>query len=114
MSHENPFAGQGAVMLDIGGSVGALVVEMPSGLDGVEVEVRPVGTTTPPPPHDHGAHHHPHVAVVTRPAGDQLVPSLVFPELVEGEYELYVKPDGEVRLTTEVKGGEVVYAAWPH
>jgi hypothetical protein len=27
---ENPWAGQGSVLLDIGGDVGALVVEMPS------------------------------------------------------------------------------------
>lgn len=119
MSAENPFAGQGAVMLDIGGDVGALVVEMPAELVGVEVEIRPVGS--PAVPHEHGelghGHHHeghhPHVAVVARPADDALVPSLVFPELTEGEYELYVKPDGEVQLTAQVRGGEVVNAAWP-
>ena len=27
---ENPYAGQGAVLLDIGGDIGALVVEMPA------------------------------------------------------------------------------------
>ena len=34
---ENPFAGQGPVLLDIGGEVGALIVAMPAetlGLDG--------------------------------------------------------------------------------
>ena len=31
---ENPFAGQGSVLLDIGGDVGALVVAMPAGMDG--------------------------------------------------------------------------------
>jgi len=107
MTHENPFAGQGAVMLDIGGDVGALVVEMPDALEGVEVEIRPVGSAP-----EHG-HHHAHVAVVARPADDHLVPSLVFPDLTEGEYELYVKPAGEVRLTAEVRGGEVAHATWP-
>lgn len=120
MSKENPFAGQGAVMLDIGGDVGALIVTMPAALDGVEVEIRPTGSgrsghehdRTEGHDHDHGPHH-PHVAVVSRPTGDGLLPSLVFPELREGSYELYVKPDGEVQLTVEVQGGRVAYATWP-
>jgi len=107
VSEENSFALQGAVMLDIGGDVGALVVEMPEGLEGVEVEIRPVGAGS-----QHG-HHHPHVAVVARPVGDVTVPSLVFPELTEGEYELYMKPAGEVRLTATVRGGAVSSATWP-
>ena len=32
---ENPYAGQGTVLLDIGGDVGALVVTMPAGMEGV-------------------------------------------------------------------------------
>ena len=40
---ENPFAGQGAVMLDIGGDVGALVVSMPSSMVGAEIEIDAVG-----------------------------------------------------------------------
>ena len=103
---ENPFAGQGAVMLDIGGDVGALVVTMPEGTTGVEVEIRPVGGA-------HGHAHHPHVAVVDRPVGDGRVPSLVFPELVEGSYELYEKETDDVRLTVDVRGGEVTTAHWP-
>ena len=42
MTHENPFAGQGPVLLDIGGDVGALVVEMPAALTGREIEICPV------------------------------------------------------------------------
>ena len=38
-SHENPHAGQGAVLLDIGGDVGALVVTMPRSTVGEEVEI---------------------------------------------------------------------------
>ena len=122
---ENPFAGQGAVLLDIGGDIGALVVEMPAAMEGVEVEIRPVGAASHGHSHDHGhdhthghAHshdggHHPHVAVVNRPVSGGIVPSLVYPELVEGSYELYVKETDEVRLTAEVRGGEVATATWP-
>ena len=71
---ENPYAGQGPVLLDIGGDVGALVVVMPPETDGLEVELRPAGATaagaTAAGPttqghrhtdgHDHHEHHHHH------------------------------------------------------
>lgn len=104
---ENPWAGQGSVMLDIGGDVGALVVEMPAAMTGVEIEIRPVGAPV-------GASvHHPHVAVVARPVGAELVPSLVYPELREGAYALYEKCTDRVELTVSVQGGVVTEAAWP-
>ena len=42
---ENPHAGQGPVVLDIGGDVGALVVAMPETMAGVEIEIRSVGAS---------------------------------------------------------------------
>ena len=42
MVEDNSHAGQGPVVLDIGGDVGALVVAMPAGLTGSEIEARPV------------------------------------------------------------------------
>ncbi len=101
---ENPWAGQGAVLLDIGDEVGALVVAMPPSMVGEEVEVRRVGGPSPA--------HLPHVAVVDRPAGDTTVPSLVFGELVEGTYELFPKGGGPVRLTADVRGGAVTEVTW--
>ena len=103
---ENPFAGQGAVLLDIGGDIGAMVVEMPADMVGVEIEVRPVGH------HDDHAHH-PHVAVVDRRAPDGTVPSLVFAELAEGAYELTAKGGGPVQATAVVRGSEVTQLTWP-
>jgi hypothetical protein len=41
------------------------------------------------------------------------VHSLVFPELAQGAYELYRKPDGPVELTVSVVGAEVTEARWP-
>ena len=123
MHPENPFAGQGSVLLDIGGDVGALVVTMPSDLEGVEVEIAPEAeldqTASRSHDHDHDhaggqAHgaHRPHVAVVNRPVGTEMVASLVFPELVEGRYGLYEKGTTDVRLIVEVRGGEVATANW--
>ncbi|WP_457253595.1 hypothetical protein [Pedococcus sp. P5_B7] len=66
---ENPYAGQGPVLLDIGGDVGALVVVMPPETDGLEVELRPAGATAAGPTaqghlhtdgHDHHREHHEH------------------------------------------------------
>jgi hypothetical protein len=142
-SVENPFAGQGSVLLDIGGDVGALVVTMPEGMVGTEVEIRPVGADGSPShghdhlhdrghshqhghdhelghDHEHGHDHHgsegehlAHVAVVNRPVGGGHIPSLVFPELVAGRYELFEKGHGEhVVLEAAVAGGEVTSIAW--
>ena len=102
---ENPHAGQGSVMLDIGDDVGALVVTMPASMLGEEVEV----TTR----HEAPGHHRPHVAVVPRPVSGGTVPSLVFPELREGSYALVPKGGDDVHLLVDVRGGEVTTAAWP-
>ncbi|MCW2847902.1 MAG: hypothetical protein JWR90_1876 [Marmoricola sp.] len=102
---ENPHAGQGSVILDIGGDVGALVVTMPPGMEGVEVEIRPA--------HGSPAHaHHPHVAVVDRPTPGGVIPSLVFPEVEQGRYGLYPKGTDDLRLMVTVLGGEVTSAEW--
>ena len=61
--------------------------------------------------HDH--HHHPHVAVVARPVASGPIHSLVFPELREGTYELYLRPSGPVELGVSVRGGSVTETAWP-
>ena len=94
---ENPFAGQGAVMLDIGGDVGALVVTMPPSMVGAEIEIDAVGAalvtgTATATSRATGT------AIAPRPCGgrgpagpDGSQPSLVFPELVEGSYELFDK-----------------------
>jgi hypothetical protein len=105
VSHENPHAGQGAVLLDIGGDIGALVVTMPEVMLGEEVEVL-TGREEP-------GHHRPHVAVVPRLGPSGTVPSLVFPELVEGSYALVPKGTDDVRLLVDVRGGQVTTATWP-
>ena len=140
MTVENPHAGQGSVVLDIGGEVGALVVTMPAELEGVEVEINRIDSATEGHTashtgdhlhshdhhhlHDHDQEHHhehlhdhathrPHVAVVARPTPLGIIHSLVFPELVEGTYELYRRPAGPVELTVTIRRGAVTEAAWP-
>jgi len=105
-THENPFAGQGMVLLDIGGDVGALVVTMPHGMRDQEVEIWPDG----PRPSEG---HLPHVAVVERPVGQERVASLVFPDLMAGRYRLAPKGSADARLVVDVRGAEVTVAEWP-
>lgn len=109
---ENPHAGQGSVLLDIGGDVGALVVEMPAQLVGVEVEIRPVGRGVPSSA-GRAEGHHQHVAVVARPGPSGPIPSLVFPQLTQGRYALCHKGGEEVEMTAEVVGGRVTQEFWP-
>jgi hypothetical protein len=113
---ENPHSGQGPVLLDIGGDVGAVVVSMPASTEGLEVGIRPAGATPDPPGH-HGDHHThgapPHVAVVARPTGAGLSYALVYPAVLEGEHELFPLPDGPVVMTVTVSGGTVTQATWP-
>ncbi len=124
---ENAWAGQGAVLLDIGGEVGALVVTMPSSMVGAEVEIRPLRGTAGVMAHQHDHQHHhqhhghdghhghlAHVAVVARPIAGGEVPSLVFPELPDGGYELFGKGQPTaVTLRVDVVGGEVTVTDWP-
>jgi hypothetical protein len=102
---DNAHAGRGAsVLLDIGGDIGAAVVVVPAALLGAEVEARPVGA----------GHPSVHAGVVARPLpGGQPQPSVVLGELPAGRYELYVRPDGPVRLRLTVTGGAVADAVWP-
>jgi hypothetical protein len=111
---ENPYAGQGSVLLDIGGDVGAVVVTMPDGMVGVEVEVRPEGGREGVDDAEDRAHtHHPHVAVVARPVRGGRLPSLVFPEVEQGRYGLYLKDQGTRVVGVTVRGGEVTHVSWP-
>lgn len=137
-TEENPHAGKGAVVLNIGGDIGALIVEMPAEMEDLEVEIIPSGTDARTvTAHDHHGHDHdhgtptthshgptgehthergapPHVAVVARPTPNgSTIYSLVYGELQEGTYDLYVRPDGPVRLTASVTGGQVAEARWP-
>ena len=115
-TEDNSHAGQGPVLLDIGGEIGALILTMPAQMLGVEIEIRPI---RPGANHDHGQHEHGghghlvHAAVVNRPMNGASVPTVVFPNLRDGEYELYERPNGQTRLRAHVVGGQVASQTWP-
>jgi hypothetical protein len=138
---ENPRAGQGMVVLDIGGPIGALIITTPDTMAGQEIEICPAGTRNQTPDegagwwhgnwrnHAHprpvadpvGLHSHPrserpawpHTAVLPRPTprGNQC--AAVFPGLLAGRYELWTRPDGPTALSVSVTGSQVTHTAWP-
>jgi hypothetical protein len=129
---ENPHAGQGMVVLDIGGDIGALVVTAPAAMAGVEIEICPAGARERQPddgrgwwqgdwhnhPHDHDHDHDhaaawPHVAVVGRPHGDRTTYAAVYPGLRCGEYELWERPNEATAVTVTVKGATITTIDWP-
>ena len=99
---ENPYAGQGSVLLDIGGDVGAVVLHLPASWEGAEVEYR----------RDGGDHHHQHVAVVGRPTGRRIAYTAVLPELTAGRYVVSLPVVG-ADLLVDVVGGVVTELIWP-
>jgi hypothetical protein len=101
----NSHAGQGAVVLDIGGDVGALIVNASPAMAGVEIEIAPAGRRPDG--------HVPHVAVVGRPTASGTAYAAVYPHVREGRYELNRCGHPEVKLTVDVVGGEVNFADWP-
>jgi|SRR6185437_6335291 len=118
MVEDNSHAGQGPVVLDIGGEIGALLIAMPAGLIGSEIEARPMaGLALTTHSHGHGhSHSHGslvHVGVLERSCDGAVHHTAVFGELPDGSYELYVRPDGPVQLTATVRGGTVTSERWP-
>jgi hypothetical protein len=110
MVEDNSHAGHGPVVLDIGGDIGALIVTMPATLAGAEVEARPIAGAAFDA---YSGGHLPHVAVLARPGGPAVRHLAVFAELQDGEYELYLRPDGAACLTAVVREAQVSTAVWP-
>jgi hypothetical protein len=89
------------VVVDIGGTVGALVVNAPPALLGAEIEICPVGTTT-----------RTHTIVRAREVpGAGVVHAGVFPALTEGDYTLLAY--GSLpEATVHIDGGAVTQFSW--
>lgn len=92
----------GAVVLDIGGDIGAAVVAMESAHQGQELEIRPVGEEWK------GTH------TGIRPSGVPAIPGLfaIFGGLQQGIYELRIKGTAGPTQSMEVLGAEVTRHSW--
>lgn len=88
-------------VLDIGGTVGALIIYTPAALHGVEIEVSLAGTRLPCI----------HTAVLARRIGERTVFAALFLALTEGEYHIWVEAPGIERRVV-VRGGAVAEVDW--
>ncbi|GIE31333.1 hypothetical protein Ait01nite_043780 [Actinoplanes italicus] len=102
--HHHTFApsGQGTVMLNIGGTIGALIINTPSVLHGHEIEVSPVEDTG----------RRTHAAVRARYVRSGVTFCVVIDSLPEGRYVVW--QDEDTPLTqVDVRGGAVAEVTWP-
>ncbi len=101
-------SGEGTVVLDVGGTNGALIIFTTERMNGKEIEIRPVG--------------HPwdgtHTAIRPRDLRDSVAFAGVFGSLPHGGYQARVKSSqggvgsaDTVDLT--VNGGEITEVSWP-
>jgi hypothetical protein len=92
----------GTVMLDIGGDIGALVINTGAELHLAEIEVSPAGET-----HAHRTH----VAVRERRGPSGVRFAAIYPGLRAGEYTVW-GGNGEPADTVRIVGGEVAQLDW--
>jgi hypothetical protein len=98
MDHLTGTSEVGSVVLDIGGDLGAAVVETPASLAGLEIEIRRQGAQWD------GTH----VAVRARRTPGGEVHAALFPGLTRGSYEVRVRDAVEgPTATVAVEGGRV-------
>jgi hypothetical protein len=92
-----------SVVMEIGGAIGAVVVHMPGGMEGDEIEVWPADGTGPLT----------HALVRRRHVGQRCRFAAVFPALEAGDYILRsVRDRAATPRKVTVLGGQVASADW--
>jgi hypothetical protein len=95
-------SGQGTVMLDIGGEIGALIIHTAARFHGHEIEISPAGEPS----------QRQHAAVRARYVRGGVAYCVVIDGLTQGRYAIWA--DGPEPLTEiDVHGGTVAEFAWP-
>jgi hypothetical protein len=99
-----PPSGEGTVVLDIGGDLGAAAVFTPASLAGSEIEIRPAGEPWA------GVH----TGVRRRDLRDGACFAAVFAALPVGRYQLRVRgTDSGPVMDLAVTGGTITEDRWP-
>ena len=101
--HETPLgpSGPGSVVLDVGGGIGALVLNVPPAHDGREIEISREGF-----PRTHSQ------VRERRLGGGRVRYAAVYPDLPAGVYTLWRDESTPAAVVT-VSGTEVTVADWP-
>lgn len=105
MSHDHHTlapSGQGTVMLNIGGGIGALIIHTPGRLHGHEIEVSPAARPD----------ERTHAAVRARYVRGGVTFCVVLDALPEGRYTLWQRGDVPV-AEVAIRGGAVTEFTWP-
>jgi hypothetical protein len=105
----------GSVVLELGDTVGVLVLEATAELNGREIEISPVdGTHQHDHDHAHGhAHaHRTHSMVRERGTAAGTSYAAVYPDLAVGTYTVWRDHDTPVGTVT-IDGGQVTRYRWP-
>ena len=93
-----------AVVLDIGGDIGAAIVRASRTLEGRELEIRPVGS-------EWNGHH---VAFHPREAAAGPTTAAIFPDLARGDWEVRLRGVKDSRpVPLRVVGGQVTTVPFP-
>jgi hypothetical protein len=99
--HTLTASGEATVVLDIGGSVGALIVNAPEAMAGMEIDLAPHDPSVRPV----------HTAVRPREVSGRTWWAAVWPALHAGTYT-FLTPDGSTWTEVVVRGGEVLTVDW--
>jgi hypothetical protein len=106
----------GSVVLELGDTVGVLVLEATAELNGREIEISPVGGTDHhhhDHDHDHDAHaHRTHSMVRERGTAAGKSYAAVYPGVAVGTYTVWRDRDTPVGTVT-IDGGRVTRYRWP-
>jgi hypothetical protein len=106
----------GSVVLELGDTVGVLVLEATAELNGREIEISPVDGTHHHHDHDHAhgnAHaHRTHSMVRERGTAAGTSYAAVYPGLAVGTYTVWRDHDTSVGTVT-IDGGRVTRYRWP-
>lgn len=97
MIEKSPHARQSAVVLDIGGDIGALILHTGAEDDNAEIEISP--GTDPAAPRSHNQVH-------PRRAPSGTVYSAVYPSLSAGDYTIW-RDDSTPEATVTIHGGQI-------
>jgi hypothetical protein len=100
-AHAHGPTGPGSVILELGGNIGALLLEAPPGLAGREIEISPSagGPRT-------------HSLVRERVTAAGVSYAAVYPAVPAGEYTVW-REDGIPAGQTAIHGGQVSRFLWP-
>jgi hypothetical protein len=98
--HAHGTSGPGSVILELGMSVGALILEAPPDLHGQEIEISPLSGG----PRTH--------SLVRERRTTRTVYAAVYPALAEGDYVVW-RADGIPAGRVSIRGGRATRFRWP-